>query len=104
MERSCAATVHGERLQSWGCQRKGVIERNHKWYCRQHDPDAVKARDDARRQRWDDEQRTRDRTYAAASALKNRLGLGFVMLVDNERARLSLTMEEVIQLLDKLGR
>ncbi len=29
------------------CSRKGTVERDGKWYCRQHDPVAKKARDDA---------------------------------------------------------
>ena len=31
------------------CSRKGVVERDGKWWCRQHDPVAKKARDEERR-------------------------------------------------------
>jgi len=47
-ERQCSARVFGERVTNWACQRPGTVERGGKWYCWQHDPDAVKKRDAAR--------------------------------------------------------
>lgn len=38
------------------CQRNGVIERDGKWYCKQHDPEAVKAKEEAKRAQWRAEQ------------------------------------------------
>lgn len=37
------------------CSRKGVIERDGKWYCKQHDPEAVKARRAASDAKWNRE-------------------------------------------------
>lgn len=53
---TCSATVFGERVHSWGCTRAGVIDRDGKWFCRQHDPEAVKARQTARSAKWKAEQ------------------------------------------------
>lgn len=34
------------------CARNGVVERDGKFYCRQHDPVAVRQREDDRRAKW----------------------------------------------------
>lgn len=38
-EETCSATVFGERVQSWRCQRRGVVVSGGKLYCHQHNPD-----------------------------------------------------------------
>lgn len=49
--RNCAGSVHdGWRFNN--CSRAGSVERDGKWWCKQHDPDAVKARKDARHAKW----------------------------------------------------
>lgn len=40
----CSATVFGERVRSWQCNRYGKVRRAGKWYCKQHDPVAEQAR------------------------------------------------------------
>ena len=44
MENCSAGVWQGWR--SLSCSRKGKIERDGKWYCKQHDPVAIKARRD----------------------------------------------------------
>lgn len=47
----CDGRVHsGWRVHQ--CARNGVVEHDGKFYCRQHDPVAVRQRDDARRAAW----------------------------------------------------
>lgn len=41
----CSQTIWGARVQSWPCPRKGVVERQGKWYCKQHDPELRIVRD-----------------------------------------------------------
>lgn len=58
-EHQCCARVYG--AGQWGafhphqCPRSGTIERAGKWYCKQHDPEAVKARSEERSARWERE-------------------------------------------------
>ena len=63
---------------AWGdgpCSRNGVVERNGRWYCKQHDPEVKKARDAERKARWDAEQELerakRQRRKDAEAALDN---------------------------------
>ena len=35
------------------CSRKGSVERDGKWYCKTHDPEAVKKRDEMREKRYE---------------------------------------------------
>ncbi len=45
MTEQCSEDVYrGSILLSGRCARRGVIQRDGKWYCRQHDPEAVSAR------------------------------------------------------------
>lgn len=57
---------------SSNCTRRGVIQRDGKWYCRQHDPVAVKAsankRDAAWRTKWDaQDQAAKERAHKLAT-------------------------------------
>ncbi len=51
--------------EAWGafhshqCQKKAVVERNGKWYCAQHDPEAIRVRDEAKRVQWEAESQRR---------------------------------------------
>lgn len=68
----CSETCHdanasfGERYRQ--CKRAGVVERDGKLYCRQHDPDAIEAKQEERRQRAREHNRLR-RIERAAPAL-----------------------------------
>lgn len=48
-------TYVGNWPRSHQCTRNAVVIREGKPYCKQHDPDAVKARQDARKVKWDAE-------------------------------------------------
>lgn len=51
MKKRCQATFM-DGYHSRQCSRSACIEREGKVYCKQHDPVAVKARDDARSAKW----------------------------------------------------
>lgn len=53
----CSAIVYGDRCHSYQCTRNGAVERKSQWYCRQHDPEAVLARRNARNNKHHDERR-----------------------------------------------
>lgn len=55
----CAKTFWTSNWSHRNCSRKGVIERDGEWYCRQHDPVAVEARRKARYEQWDKEHNAR---------------------------------------------
>jgi len=54
------------------------VEREGKWYCRTHDPEAVMAKDQARREKWDKERAADDAIQTEGAALIKRLGTGLV--------------------------
>lgn len=70
----CCKRIFGKYSPFHGspCSRKGVVERDGKWYCRQHDPEAVKARrlaSDAKYEaEWAAERKKRVREAAVAKA------------------------------------
>lgn len=67
----CCAKVPrdgGWRTLYSACKRRATVERDGKWYCRQHDPQAKEARREATRARWDAEARERDRGYRRDAA------------------------------------
>lgn len=48
----CEKSVFVSTIHSYQCTRKWKVERNGHRYCRQHDPAAIKARDEARHNKW----------------------------------------------------
>lgn len=60
----CGARVYGDGRGGTSCSRIGVlISSNGKHYCKQHLPENVKARDAARRARWDVEMKARSERW-----------------------------------------
>lgn len=53
----CSATVFGPRVHNWSCNRRGVVQREGQWFCKQHDPKAVKARQSTREGQRKDHER-----------------------------------------------
>jgi hypothetical protein len=51
-----------------GCSRKAAVERDGKGYCRQHDPEAVKAREAERNEEWAKRNRVSTAKWALDSA------------------------------------
>ncbi len=64
----------------WGryhqCVRNGKIERNGKWYCKQHDPVAIKKKRDDESAAWKAERDGSEAKGNAARMLAERLGCG----------------------------
>lgn len=79
--RACAELIRvkgsGWRPQYRPCARKAAVERNGKWYCKQHDPEAVAARDAAKRAKWDEEWKLKEEANALAAAEGVRLGVKY---------------------------
>ena len=59
----CPKTVGDNTMRGHPCGRPARVERAGKWWCAQHDPEAVKARQVARDRAWD-EQRAAARAEA----------------------------------------
>lgn len=68
----CSAKV-STRQGAWSrfvrCSRNGVITRSGKWYCKQHDPEAVKKREEESRAKYEVERRKRRVQFAAPEML-----------------------------------
>ena len=66
----CSATVYDDEAVGRQCARNGKMKCGGKWYCSQHDPVAVQARDDARQadrdseRRWKKAQQAKERATA----------------------------------------
>lgn len=70
----CCVTVYGERVTRWACQRYATVERKGKWYCTQHDPEKVKARNAARHNAYEMRQAANARVDVRATELGQQLG------------------------------
>lgn len=68
----CGQVRSSDGWHTYRCSREGVIEREGKFYCRQHDPVAVKARHDARDAKWEAEWAAQTAARAAAKAAAER--------------------------------
>lgn len=111
MSQPCASYVFGDRVQSWRCTRRGVVERNGKWWCSQHDPDAVKARQGAADAKRKAEDVANEAVKDAMQALADRLGcgqpyyrIGLRAGTSGYRHALIVTRDEVEALLTRLER
>lgn len=58
------------------CTRRGVVQREGKWYCKQHDPEKEKAKRDAQQVEWKAERDESNKNEADADKLIKRLGFG----------------------------
>jgi hypothetical protein len=75
-QHSCSATVFGDRVQMWTCSRSGVVQRNGKWFCRQHDPEEQRKRQEARDAKWRAERSADEIVEREAAMLCRRIGCG----------------------------
>ena len=57
MGEQCSEHVHeqGMGVSFYPCERNATIDRDGKWYCWQHDPKAVRARQEASTRRYNEE-------------------------------------------------
>jgi len=69
---ACCERVHDSNSpRGYACSRSGVVAREGRFYCKQHDPDAVAARHKARNERWQAEWAEKQRRTAAAERLRD---------------------------------
>lgn len=68
--RGCSV-VRYERGWPRSCGRAGVIERDGRWYCRQHDPVAKQQRSEARRAAWRPKYEHKEAIREADAAIKS---------------------------------
>ena len=96
-----------ENFYSSQCQKTAKVERNGKWYCGIHDPEKVKARQDARQKKWEDKWARGKENQHQAEKLLKRLGVrgsaayqwkeGYIRAVQ-------ISFDELEKLLAKLGK
>ena len=65
---TCAARVW-RGYHSYTCGKAAKAERDGKWYCGTHDPERLRAKDEAREAKWAHERAIRDAEDAINSAL-----------------------------------
>ena len=107
-EHACSKRVYsGERWDFGGhpCSRKGTVERDGRWWCKQHDPEAMKAREAKRDAAYRAEQEVKEATIRSAQALIDRLGAGrphYSSVTGKPTGGVTLTAEEAASLADRL--
>lgn len=84
------ADVRTVGFHSRRCLRTGVVERNGKDWCRQHDPEAVAARRAAREAKWDAEWKARD----AARDREDRISAARDAVIEAARVLAAATTDE----------
>jgi hypothetical protein len=67
-QKCCASIYDSLAWRSRSCERNAKIERDGKWYCKQHDPVAKAEKHAERTARWDHESEERRRRYRLESA------------------------------------
>lgn len=57
----CCEMIHNDYGVSFhACTRTATVQRDGKWYCKQHDPESRKVKEAARQAKWDAESRKQD--------------------------------------------
>lgn len=79
----------GKQVQSDGmgfhyhqCQRKGVVEHEGKWYCKQHDPKEVARRREAQTKKWNAEWAAKQARWKREEARASAYPLMLNLLLD----------------------
>lgn len=88
------------------CLRRGTVEHNGKWYCKQHSPEAVKEREAAKNAAYDAERAREERIKQGARKLAARLGAGtphYSPFTHKYTGDLVLSAREVEILIERLG-
>ena len=52
MAEKCSARVSIDSWRSGQCPRKAIVERDGEWYCKIHDPEYIKAKDEERTRKY----------------------------------------------------
>ncbi|KKL82751.1 hypothetical protein LCGC14_1981640 [marine sediment metagenome] len=66
----CSKHVFSESGFNYPCQKKVTVERGGKPYCTIHDPEYVKAKDEARRKKWAEEDARRTAQWVEKKELR----------------------------------
>ena len=73
-ENQCSKQIYANYSRH-PCSRKGVVEREGKFYCKQHDPVRIKTREERRNRKWNQEwaeaKAQRDHINACVRAIKS---------------------------------
>ncbi len=71
VDKQCETRIWGERVQSWQCHKRAIIERDGKWYCKIHDPEYVKQKNMKKQTRWAKEAAKQSAIWALKQARNN---------------------------------
>ena len=100
-KQGCAKTIWGSAWASHHpCSRAGTIEREAKWWCFQHDPDAFNTRREKRQAKWAEENRQSNERYRRLAA--ERLAVGFLATTALEAGIVKATFTSHGRLADAL--
>lgn len=97
-----------DRDSHWGsyqCSRRGVVERDGKLYCKQHDPEAVKARQAERDAKAGARYAAKIAAKQDAAELAAQLGAGvphYNPVSDSFNGSIVLSRDEVLALIERL--
>lgn len=83
-KRQCSERVYRERDFTSPCKVPASVERNGKMYCKRHDPEVVKTKENKRRAKWEEEWLANKRRQDLQSA--------------RDKAVAGLTLEELQQI------
>ena len=81
--KGCQTRIYGDRVTEWQCQKKPVVTRDGKLYCKIHDPEYIKAKNKARDEKFNSYWADRNAQHELSGA--------------REKATLGLSLEELNQ-------
>ncbi len=93
---NCSKRVFGDRGFDYGCTKPATVERDGKWYCKIHDPEYIKQKDNVRQVKWDKESQERNLRWnweAVRNSATNGLTLEELQHVTPEKIRAWLSIE-----------
>ena len=102
----CQASAYRGRFGFGRCCRRGVIYANGKYYCKQHDPNAVAKRREEREKRFQQEEKRGDDLQRQAKKLLKQLGIKgeieFSFLAKTYTDAIVISFDEAQKLIDRL--
>lgn len=107
-ENPCSKRVYSGNRWDFGghmCRNKAAVERHGKWWCKRHDPEAEKAREERERAKWRAEDERKKSIFRSAESLVEKLGVGtpaWSSITREHTGGVTLTAEEAASLADRL--
>ncbi|MCK5610845.1 hypothetical protein KAR91_53725 [Candidatus Pacearchaeota archaeon] len=80
--RCCAPTLSNSYTYTPTCSRRGVVEREGKHYCKQHDPEAIKERRRIRYEKWEKKKENQNKRWELSRLLEKKRDVA-ELLYDN---------------------